>query len=392
MKFSAQISQAVGRCLSDGIPFVAFAMPGESEVRFFASLPDSSFRSPAFRDDRSDCFFINFFDNDEPYTAGVCFDMTADDVIRFQDPTYHRQAIDDSIRPRIAATFRASYHEAFSAVKPRLKKDGGKVVLSRLRSVFTRKSPCRLAEEFFELTDSTFRYLCYTPETGVWLGSTPEVLLESDESGSGIRTMSLAGTRPADESGDWDEKNIREQEIVTDYICQTLRDAGMEVHAGSLGERRFLNIKHLCTPIEARGSVGIPQLLSALSPTPAVAGYPRERALDEISRVETHRRHCYGGYVGVRINGAYHAYVNLRCAFLAPAAYDGSEGWLGNLYAGGGIIAASREDDEWRETESKTKALSVIFLGEDGSSGLESPRLTPGTVRFRTAASADASR
>lgn len=383
MKFSTQISQAVDRCLNDAIPFVAFAMPGEREIRFYASLPDAALRSPAFRDNDSDCFFINFFDNDEPYTAGVRFDMSAEDVLRFNDPTYRRQTVGESaIRPRITATFRASYHAAFAFVKPRLKKDGGKVVLSRLRSVFTKKTPVCLAEDYFSLTDSTFRYLCYTPETGVWLGSTPETLLESDLASGCIRTMSLAGTRPADDCGEWDEKNIREQAIVTDYICRTLLEAGMTVETAPLTERRFLNIKHLCTPIEARGGADIPLLLSALSPTPAVAGYPRERALDEIYRVETHRRHCYGGYVGVRTAGDYQAYVNLRCAFLAPAEYDGDSGWLGNLYAGGGLVAASREDDEWLETESKTRALAAIFLGADGSGGCEGPGLTPSSVRF----------
>ena len=128
MKFSTQISQAVDRCLNDAIPCVAFAMPGEREIRFYASLPDAALHSPAFRDNDSDCFFINFFDNDEPYTAGVRFDMSAEDVLRFNDPTYRRQTVGESaIRPRITATFRASYHAAFAAVKPRLKKDGGKV-------------------------------------------------------------------------------------------------------------------------------------------------------------------------------------------------------------------------------------------------------------------------
>lgn len=100
MKFSAQISQAIDHCLTDEIPFVAFAMPGEAEVCFRASLPDGQFRSPAFRDKESDSFFINFFDNDEPYTAGVSFDMTEEEVNNFHDPTYHARIFGDSIRPR----------------------------------------------------------------------------------------------------------------------------------------------------------------------------------------------------------------------------------------------------------------------------------------------------
>ena len=165
---------------------------------------------------------------------------------------------------------------------------------------------------------------------------------------------------------------------MTDYICHTLRNAGLEVEIRPLTERRFLNIKHLCTPIDARGDVSIPELMSALSPTPAVAGYPRERAIGEIGRVETHRRHCYGGYVGVRIGGDYHAFVNLRCAFMAPVILSGTKGWLGNLYAGGGIIAASQEDAEWLETESKTESLhrsSLVKTGRKARKALGSPEL-----------------
>ena len=42
-----------------------------------------------------------------------------------------------------------------------------------------------------------------------------------------------------------------------------------------------------------------------------------------------------------------------------------------NLYAGGGIIAASQEDAEWLETESKTRVLASVFLGENGQEGEE---------------------
>lgn len=381
MEFDSLISKAVDRCLSDAIPFVVFVMPGSDVPRFYASLPDKAFRSPAFVDDTADCFFINFFDNDEPYTAGVRFALTAQDVLGFSDPDY-RHDIYSSPRPRISPTRRASYHEAFSAVKPRLKNKGGKVVLSRHRSIFTKLNPLQIAARYFSLTDTTFRYLCFTPETGVWLGSTPELLLESDSKAGSVRTMSLAGTRRADDDTEWDSKNIVEQAIVTDSICGVLRSAGLNVEAGPLGEKRFLDIKHLCTPIVAEGEVCIPELMSALSPTPAVAGYPYEKAIEEINRCETHRRYCYGGYVGVRLNGDYHAYVNLRCVLLAPVHLRNEPGWLGNLYAGGGIVAASREDDEWQETEAKTRALAEIFLGSDGSSGYEGPQMTFSTLQY----------
>ena len=67
---------------------------------------------------------------------------------------------------------------------------------------------------------------------------------------------------------------------------------------------------------------------------------------------------------------------------MAPVTLSGTKGWLGNLYAGGGIIAASQEDAEWLETESKTRVLASVFLGENGQEGEEGSRLTRSSVSF----------
>ncbi|MCM1356847.1 MAG: chorismate-binding protein [Staphylococcus sp.] len=382
MEFDLLTKKAIDYCLRDNIPFVVYALPGDSEFRFFASLPDTEQCSPAFSDDSSDCFFINFFDNDEPYTAGVRFEMTAAELVESIGASDRVTYARAEIQPRVPATLRVSYTDAFSSIIPRLKADGGKVVLSRHRSILTFKFPTEIAQEYFSMTDKTFRYLCFTPETGIWLGSTPELLLESDGSRRQIRTMALAGTRPADDMEPWDDKNIREHLFVTDFIVETLRSEGLEVASGQTEELRFLNIKHLCTPIAARGVRYVRRLLAELSPTPAVAGYPREQALDEINLHETHRRFCYGGYVGVRIDGDYHAYVNLRCCFMAPAIYrEELFGWLCNLYVGGGIVAGSVEKSEWAETEAKSSSLANILLSGHPA-GIEGPELKPDNVEL----------
>lgn len=386
MNIDNSTRKAVERCLDYRIPFALFAFPGETNYRFYASPAEKSESTSVFVDGNADCFFINFFDNDEPYTPSIQFRMSADTVLDYCEKELIEQPLAE-IRPRIASTYRVSYHDAFSRIIPRLKAEGGKVVLSRMRTIFTMKHPLEISEEYFDLSDSTFRYMCYTPETGVWLGSTPEILLESDFKKREIRTMALAGTRSADDDSPWDEKNIHEQSIVTDFIVEALKSEGLDVTVNELSERKFLNIKHLCTDITARGEVDIPSLMTALSPTPAVAGYPRETAVDEICRYETHRRNCYGGYVGVRIGGNYHAYVNLRCCFAAPVVRmaDGvgvaGFGWLCNLYAGGGIVAKSIEEDEWAETSAKTQKLSEILIGKNGC-GVEGPELKAHRIEF----------
>ena len=62
----------------------------------------------------------------------------------------------------------------------------------------------------------SYIYLCYTPQTGIWLGSTPEIILsgEKDE----WNTVALAGTQPLQDGKlpqVWDEKNRKEQDYVT---------------------------------------------------------------------------------------------------------------------------------------------------------------------------------
>ncbi|MDE6171424.1 MAG: chorismate-binding protein, partial [Duncaniella sp.] len=97
------------------------------------------------------------------------------------------------------------------------------------------------------------------------------------------------------------------------------------------------------------------------------AGMPLEIAIAEIDTFESHRRRCYAGVVGARIDGDFHAFVNLRCAFAAHADFQKSHGWLYNLYAGGGLMPDSEEEAEWNETVAKTVILSTIIKCDNPS-------------------------
>ena len=62
-------------------------------------------------------------------------------------------------------------------------------------------------------------YLCHTPVTGTWLGSTPEIILSG--SSQHWKTVALAGTQPildGVEPTEWSNKNKEEQAIVAEYI------------------------------------------------------------------------------------------------------------------------------------------------------------------------------
>jgi len=71
--------------------------------------------------------------------------------------------------------------------------------------------------------------------TGCWIGASPELLLEA--SGNGVKTMALAGTRAAGESREWDCKNLEEQQMVTDFISETLSGNGLDISISPLYTR-----------------------------------------------------------------------------------------------------------------------------------------------------------
>lgn len=355
--------QAAGECIDRLIPFVIFMFPstdGEpDEAYFMASLPDDNGRSEADREG-SYSFFISRFASDEEYTAGVNNHYSAEDLLELiaEQPDICGRPTD--VEPSLRSTEKLNYRDALVTIRSRVRKMGGKGVLSRVKTLFTTVSPVDSAEDYFARSPHAFRYLCYTPENGLWLGATPEVLLEYHKDTSTLRTMAMAGTLPADgEVQEWDNKNLHEHNIVVDFITNCLRANGLTVNIGELQQMEAGAVVHLVTPIEAHGdNVDPDRIIRDLSPTPAVAGMPREIALAEIDLLETHRRHCYTGVVGVRTKDSVIAFVNLRCAFGAHGYCQNHSGWLWNLYGGGGIMSASTIGGEWRETEMKLRPLT----------------------------------
>lgn len=132
-----------------------------------------------------------------------------------------------------------------------LKQEGmKKAVLSRTITI-----PCdslRLSPAIFEQMKQyhhAFLFFAAIPGKCAWMGASPETFLKYDR--NGFFTMSLAGTQPvatAKNPPEWGDKDIEEQQIVTDYIQDTLRhfftrhleiEGPITLQAG--------NVFHLCT-------------------------------------------------------------------------------------------------------------------------------------------------
>ena len=93
---------------------------------------------------------------------------------------------------------------------PWIQKIDHEVDIKKMFSMLLRKHP------------SAMVYLWYHPHFGLWLGASPESLLNIES--SRFSTMSLAGTIKSKDglAPKWSKKEIGEQDIVTEYIKNQL--------------------------------------------------------------------------------------------------------------------------------------------------------------------------
>lgn len=216
-----------------------------------------------------------------------------------------------------------------------------------------------LSRTFLNLCESypdAFVFVFHTPESGTWMGASPELLLSAHE--SCVKSMSLAGTRQAGTDDVWRDKDIREQEIVTEHIVKEFNSYGLCARTDGPVTRQAGPVEHLMSEIHADLPAGhdAVRLLKTLQPTPALCGEPLKDAMMHISEHEKFSRGYYGGFCGwFESSSDFDFYVNLRSFKILENSY--------NVFVGGGILEESDPDEEWAETEHKAKTvLSKILL------------------------------
>ncbi len=240
-----------------------------------------------------------------------------------------------------------------------------KVVVSRMTETMlpVNFDPISTFEELCNRYPHAFVSLVAIPNVGTWMGASPELLLALDQ--ESLRTMALAGTqaRPAHlplHQVQWGHKEIEEQALVSDYIREFFKKAGIDDLQETGPETTAAgNIVHLRTTFQVkRPSDALltlaNQVLYQLHPTSAVCGMPKDKALSFILAHENYDRSFYSGFLGpVHIDGHSSLYVNLRCMQLQEQK--------ANLYVGAGITAESVPAAEWRETILKSETLLNVL-------------------------------
>ncbi len=241
-----------------------------------------------------------------------------------------------------------------------------KIVLAR-KSSFTLASnpdPWLLLKRLWDNSVNCYLFGIQPDRGTAFIGASPEQLYR--RTGRSVESEAMAGTRArrACEQEDsqleqellQSEKDRREHRFVTDYVRRTMQPFCRDLEwDDQVTVRKLARVQHLYCHFQGTldDDTGDPDLLAALHPTPAVGGYPRDRALEEIARLELFDRGWYAGPVGWVGSNAAEFAVAIRSALIRENRLI--------LYSGAGIVEGSDPESEWKETENKISSYIEVL-------------------------------
>ena len=235
------------------------------------------------------------------------------------------------------------------------------VVLSQRMTIPYEAEPLDLYRALRTLNPSPYMYYMNLGDFQV-VGSSPEILVQTEEGKATVRP--IAGTRPrgANES----EDDALEQDLMADpkELAEHLmlvdlgrNDLGRVAKIGSveLTERmlveRYSHVMHIVSNVvcDVREEFDAIDVLKATFPAGTVSGAPKIRAMEIIDELEPVKRGIYSGAVGyLGWNGNMDTAIAIRTSVIK----DG----LLNIQVGAGIVADSQPEMEWEETLNKGRA------------------------------------
>ena len=190
-----------------------------------------------------------------------------------------------------------------------------------------------------------------------FIGCTPERLASFNS--KFVLTEGLAGSTSRGKTASEDAvleynllhstKDLHEHEIVLDAIEENLGYYSDDVqHPEAPQIKKLSNVQHLFTPITAKIKKGVSrtEVLKTLHPTPAVGGFPKEKAVQYIKEHEDFNRGWYAAPIGwINAHGNGEFIVAIRSGLIKNDEV--------RFFAGCGIVEDSDPEKEWEETNLK---------------------------------------
>jgi para-aminobenzoate synthetase component 1 len=261
----------------------------------------------------------------------------------------------------------AAYRRAFDRIKVYIR-DGDcyQVNLARRFAAAADGDPWSAYRRLRAQNPSPFGAYLHLPFCRV-LSASPERFLELR--GSRVETRPIKGTRPRSVDPERDAalagelatsaKDRAENLMIVDLLRN---DLGKSCIPGSIAVPRLFEVEqhptvhHLVSTVTGtlRGDCDAVDLLRGCFPGGSITGAPKLRAMQIIEELEPHRRGLYCGSIGyIGFDGAMDTNIAIRTLVQ-------SEG-VARFWAGGGIVADSECEAEYRETEDKAVALRRLL-------------------------------
>jgi menaquinone-specific isochorismate synthase len=243
-----------------------------------------------------------------------------------------------------------------------------KIVLARKRALefSDNLNHFTILQKLRDKASNSYKF-CFQPEDNLaFIGASPELLYYRE--GRKLQSEAIAGTRTRGQTSREDqgfgeellgsEKDLREHRYVVDSVKDafvSLTPPSLHCNNMSVSLLKLARIQHLIArfDIKLKDSVSDAELIETLHPTAAVGGYPRDKAVEEIGRLEGFNRGWYAAPVGWVKQDAAKFVVAIRCGLVKDNCL--------NLYSGAGIVRGSIPDNEWDEMNNKIDMfLSVL--------------------------------
>ena len=202
---------------------------------------------------------------------------------------------------------------------------------------------------------------CWIYSVDGMFGASPELLVRVSHSQVSARVLAGTAARGTDPSVDLaiskalaeSHKNLVEHEFAVRSLVQALEPFCDHVDADTEPfSLQLPNLWHLASDVHAvlKSNASVLDLASALHPTAAVAGTPREAALKLIAELEPFDRRRYAGPVGwIGADGDGEWVIALRGAQLSGTKLT--------AYAGCGVVSESDGESELIETDLKFQPI-----------------------------------
>jgi len=340
---------------SKQLPFVCYCKPNSDKIIALLQKNDTLYE---LNSNVSGFAFVSF-DNNQRYIiqenqSDVYFEMFSDSD--FSYPKNNEFVIDEKSK----INFQNLVEKALEEIE---KGTFEKVVLSRNELVSVSNFDLELVFNQLLINYQTaFKYCFYHPKVGFWMGATPEQLLKVEK--NIIKTVALAGTQLATDfqNIEWKDKEINEQQIVTNYIVEGLKKYTNKISKSEPYTFQAVIIVHIKTDIEAEfdNPSDLEKILNELHPTPAVCGFPNDMAKQFILNNEGYEREFYAGFLGewnkdflTYKNGNSDLFVNLRCMKISNKK--------AKLFIGCGINKGSIAEKEFIETVNKSHIMKKVL-------------------------------